>query len=365
MTANTVESAVTIDGAVTIDPPAVANAPVEFARRAARHPTLRSMIAAPGTSVVLLSGSRDPNAKMTLILLDTYGPAIVAKVPTTPTAAAAVAREAYALEALGAMSLGRLSRTLPRSLGCVSDGDGVVLVSTALRGTPMAVNYHGWHHTARRRCVERDFAAAGDWLNDLQSHTAGVRAPVNLLTDVSAALRRRFPDHPSLPGAVEAVEAAEAGLAGSATPRTVVHGDFWPGNLLLDGGRVSGVVDWESCVIGGEPLRDVARFVVSYALYLDRHTKAGGRVRGHRRLRAEHWGSGLDYLLAADSWFSEVAQNFLTLQLGRLGVAPERWRDVITGGIAEAAASADDPDFAAKHLEVLARTADATGQADG
>jgi hypothetical protein len=351
----------TVDGAVTVDSPAVAMVAVESARRAARYPTLQSMIGAPGTSTVLLSGSRDPNAKMTLILLDTYGPAVVAKVPTTSASAAAVAHEAYALEALAAMSLGRLSMTLPRSVGRFSHGNGVALLSTALRGTPMAVNYHGWHHTARRRCVERDFAAAGDWLNDLQSHTAGVRAPVSLLTDVSAALRLRFPDHPSLRAATDAVEAAEAALTGSTTPRTVVHGDFWFGNLLLDGGRVSGVVDWESCVIGGEPLRDVARFVVSYALYLDRHTKAGGRVRGHRHLRAERWGAGVDHLLAADSWFSEVAQNFLTLQLGRLGVAPERWRDVVTGGIAEAAASADDPDFAAKHLEVLARAA---GQAD-
>ena len=54
-----------------------------------------------------------------------------------------------------------------------------------------------------------------------------------------------------------------------------MHGDYWPGNLLLHRGRVSGVVDWEAGALAGEPLRDVVRFVLSYALYLDRHTRAG------------------------------------------------------------------------------------------
>ena len=319
------------------------------------HSSLRSMIERAGMSVVLLSGSRDPNAKMTLVLLDAYGPAFVAKVPTTPGAETAVRREAYALEALAAMSLGPLSATLPRPVGCVSHLGATVLLSTALSGTSMAVKYHGWHHTARRRHVERDFAAAADWLSDLQTRSAVAAAPVSLIDDTAPALGRRFLGRPDLAAAIRTVETARARLSGYVTPRTVVHGDFWFGNLLVDGGRVTGVVDWESCAPRGEPLRDIARFVVSYALYLDRHTKAGGPVRGHRGLRATGWGAGIEHLLAADNWFSEVAQNFLTLQLGRLGVPPDRWRDVVIGGLAEVAATADDPDFAANHLQMLAR----------
>ncbi len=30
----------------------------------------------------------------------------------------------------------------------------------------------------------------------------------------------------------------------------LVHGDFWPGNLLLDGGRVSAILDWEDAALG-------------------------------------------------------------------------------------------------------------------
>lgn len=339
----------------------------EAARRPAPYPALRAVIEGTGTSVVLLSGSRDPNAKMTLILLDAYGPAFVVKVPTTPRAEVAVRNEANALAALTGMSLGPLSTTLPRPIGCVSHAGSTALLSTALRGTPMAVNYHGWHHTARRRHVEQDFAAAADWLSDLQTRTRGPDEPISLITDVMAVLRRRFRSHPSLAAAIGAVESAAVRLSGYATARTVVHGDFWFGNLLLDGGRITGVVDWESCVINGEPLRDVARFVVSYALYLDRHTRAGARVRGHHGLRAGRWGVGVEHLLAADNWFSEVAQNFLTLQLGQLGVPPDRWRDVVIGGLADVAATADDPDFAANHLQVLARIGDVAhigGQAE-
>jgi phosphotransferase family enzyme len=335
------------------------------AHRPAQRADLRSMIAAAGTSVVLLSGSRDPNAKMTVVLLDAYGPAFVAKVPTTSDAEIAVRNEAYALDALAGMPLGALSTTLPRPVGCLSYLGSTALLSTALPGTPMAVSYHGWHHTARRRHVEQDFAVAADWLCDLQSRTCGPVAPVGLVTDVVPTLDRRFADHPSLAAASSTLDDAAAGLSGYATPRTVVHGDFWFGNLLLDGGRVTGVVDWESAVMQGEPLRDIARFVVSYALYLDRHTRAGARVRGHRRLRAGLWGAGVDYLLAGDNWFSEVAQNFLTLQLGRLGLPPARWRDVVIGGLAEIAATADDPEFAAKHLQVLARAGEAGNSATG
>ena len=79
-------------------------------------------------------------------------------------------------------------------------------------------------------------------------------------------IERRFPDHPAVAGVRTGLSAVDSALAAIRTPRTVVHGDYWPGNLLLHRGRVSGVVDWESGALAGEPLRDVVRFVLSYAL---------------------------------------------------------------------------------------------------
>ncbi len=43
----------------------------------------------------------------------------------------------------------------------------------------------------------------------------------------------------------------------SGSPVALLHGDYWPGNLLWNGGRLVGVVDWEEACIG-DPLADVA-----------------------------------------------------------------------------------------------------------
>lgn len=49
-------------------------------------------------------------------------------------------------------------------------------------------------------------------------------------------------------------------------PSTLLHGDFWPGNLLWRDGQVVAVIDWEDAAIG-DPLADVAnaRFELLWA----------------------------------------------------------------------------------------------------
>jgi hypothetical protein len=327
-----------------------------------RQPRLADVLARPGTRVVLLAGSRDPNAKATLILLDDYGAAFVVKVPTTTRAEEVVRHEGAILEALAGLRLGPLAASLPRSLGYMSVEGFLALVSTAVMGTPMTVRYHGWRHTARRRRVARDFAAAGTWLADLQTRTAGRRMPITLLGDATISLCARFRTHPDLSIVRARLTAVAERLATYTTPRTVVHGDYWFGNLLLDekANRVIGVVDWESGAVHAEPLLDVARFAVSYALYIDRHTRAGHHVVGHRsgshgRLSADQWGTGVVHALAEDNWFSEIVKEYVSAALTRLGVPTALWRDVLLAGIADVAANADHPEFAQAHLELLTR----------
>ncbi len=40
-------------------------------------------------------------------------------------------------------------------------------------------------------------------------------------------------------------------------PTGLLHGDFWTGNLLWNGGRIAAVIDWEDAALG-DPLADVA-----------------------------------------------------------------------------------------------------------
>lgn len=320
-----------------------------------RRQNLADVLARPGTRVVMLAGSRDPNAKVTFVLLDDYGPAFAVKVPTTDRAADVVRREGQLLEALSGMALGPLGRTLPRSVGYLFAGGLPALVTTALPGVPMTVGYHAWRHTSRRRAVECDFAAAGAWLADLQTRTTKGRAQIGLLAESLDLISARFPDYPGLATLREGLAEPAAILAEYTTPRTVVHGDYWFGNLLVDHGRVVGVLDWESGAGMGEPLRDVARFAVSYALYLDRHVRHGRRVPGHPGLRADAWGAGLVYEMTGRGWFGGIVQEYLGAALDRLGVADRLWPEVLLCGVAEVAATADHPEFALLHLDLLLR----------
>jgi aminoglycoside phosphotransferase (APT) family kinase protein len=52
------------------------------------------------------------------------------------------------------------------------------------------------------------------------------------------------------------VERLAAYRTGECTP-ALLHGDFWPGNLLWLDGRRSGVLDWEDAALGA-PVSDVA-----------------------------------------------------------------------------------------------------------
>ena len=134
-----------------------------------------------------------------------------------------------------------------------------------------------------------------------------------------------------------------------------MHGDFWPGNLLVAGDRVGGVIDWEAAQADGLPTRDPARFVLSYALYLDRHTRPGRRVPGHRGLRAGEWGAGMAYAIDGNGWFPRQAHGFLADVLRPLGLPPACHRDVLLAELCGIAAEADQPDFAWRHLLLFGR----------
>ena len=41
-------------------------------------------------------------------------------------------------------------------------------------------------------------------------------------------------------------------------PAVLLHGDFWPGNLLWEGDQLTGIVDWEDAMLG-DPLADLGK----------------------------------------------------------------------------------------------------------
>lgn len=341
-------------------------------------PTLTALLHEPGVRVVVLDMSKDPNAKVTLMLLaerdhpparrwalrpsrgahdsggDQRSLGRVVKIPTTDVAEVVVATETGRLAALSLHLPDALRETIPDVLG-MADADGrAALIVSALPGTPMATLYHRWRHTARQAVVTADFDAASDWLARFQAATAGRAISLGVGEETIDRLVARFPDEPNLAPALEILAAADARLSQVTVARTAVHGDFWCGNLLVDRGRVTGVVDWEAASMAGMPTRDLARFALSYSLYLDRHTRAGRPVAGHAGLRALGWGEGIRYALTTDGWFASLVRGFVQSGLTRIGAPAALWMDVLHAGLAEVAVSADHEAFATHHLDLLA-----------
>lgn len=314
------------------------------------------MLSTRGTRAVVLGASRDANAKVTM-LLTPHGaprPVLAVKTATTERAGQVVLAEAALLRALAAAPLGVIRAQIP-TVCAVSQWRGQpAMVCTALPGVPLTVAYHRWRHTARRVSVTRDLTAVLDWCGRLQAVSSGPVSTVTWGVELLPRMAARHAGSPRLESALMVLAPAAERLACVSTPRTVVHGDLWAGNVLLEDGRVTGVVDWEAGSLLGEPLRDLARAVLSYALYLDRHTGVGRRVAGHPGLRADRWGAGVRYLLSGRGWFPDLGRALLRQGLERLGVDPGRWRDVALIGLAEVAATADHLGFATEHLELLA-----------
>jgi aminoglycoside phosphotransferase (APT) family kinase protein len=327
-----------------------------------REPDLRALLNRPGNRTVLLDGSRDPNGGVTMLLIPagTERPDVAVKVATTAAGAGVIAREATLLTSLRRLPLGPVEPTIPKPAGLFQVDGMLAAATTVVPGVPMRTRYHGFGHLRRPEAVRADFAAAASWLADLHSASAVRASPISLLEGVSARITARWPGDPQASVLAGLLEPLAARLASGRTPRTVVHGDFWAGNVLVAGGggtavTVTGVVDWPDGQLAAEPLADVARFALTYALYLDRHTRPGRPVAGHPGLRADRWGAGLRYAIAGQHWFGRLVSEFVTAALHRLGAPAALWRDVLLAGIAEVAVTADHPDFAARHRDLLFR----------
>jgi aminoglycoside phosphotransferase (APT) family kinase protein len=323
--------------------------------------TLTAFIDQAGGRAACLAMSRDPNAKVTILLFPPGAarPAYVAKVPTTDAAARSVEREAERLAEVHDRVTGPVSATIPKLVATVEHRGRPVLVMTALPGQSMLAAYHSWRHTARREAVCADFAAAGDWLAGLHGAGAGndngQATVAQMLEGTPEVLARRFHGQPGTDADLAELAALRGRLAAHPSPQSVVHGDFWLGNLLVADGQVLGVVDWEHARLTGTPVGDLARFATSYALYLDRHTRLGRKVAGHRGLRAGRWGAGVEYAIDGAGWFPDLVRSFVMSGLARLGASPSCWRDVLLADLATTAAGADHDEFARSHLLLFRR----------
>jgi len=319
-------------------------------------------VGSTGLRVVVMGASKDPNAKVTLVLVSEESglPSLVVKAPTSDGAGDAIEAEARVLAELELRPAGTVARTIPRVIERLALEGRPAVVMTALQGVPMTTAYLEPRHTRGPARVSHDFAAVEKWLAGFQAGTAREPAPLDMLDGVAGRLRERFAEDARLEADLDRLADIDLRLRRNVVRRTAVHGDLWFGNILLAQGRVTGVVDWEAGRVSGAPTRDIVRFAHMYALYLDLRTRPGRRVAGHPGLRAGAWGAGVEYALEGTGWFPDLYRRFLSDGLARLGVVRESWHDAALAGIAEVAAFTDDPEFACRHLDLFRRLAGGT-----
>jgi aminoglycoside phosphotransferase (APT) family kinase protein len=337
----------------------VTAAPSRASEQVGAERPLWEYVRASGMRAIVMGASKDPNAKVTLVLVcaETGRATLVIKAPTSEPAARAVEAEKRALRGLEIASAGEVAHTIPAVVEMLAHEAGPALVMTAVTGVPMTTAYLEPRHTRSPERVAHDFDAVDRWLTAFQDGTAEEWGPLEMLAGVENRLRQRFGDEADLDADLRRLAEIGERLATNQVPRTAVHGDLWLGNILVAGGRVSGVVDWESGAVAGAPTRDLVRFAHMYALYLDLRTRPGRRVRGHRGLRASGWGAGVEYAIDGEGWFPDIYRGFLASGLARLGAAPDMWREAALAGIAEVAALTDEPVFARRHLHLFRRLA--------
>jgi hypothetical protein len=302
------------------------------------------------TRTVVVSMSRDANPKATVMVFTDGSPSplLALKVGLTESACRSVNAEANALRALAAVDPTMVHHTAPRCLELRNAPLGTALVMTARAGVPMAIDYHRWRHSGQPERVGRDFARADRWLRQLALRIGPPAIPLRW----PDGIRARFGSDVVAECAAAATQSIETEFE-DADLCAIVHGDFWCGNILQTAGVVSGVVDWEHAVVGGDPVRDRVRFALSYSLYLDRHTRAGSPVHGHAGLKAGVWGAGIRYALRGHGWYPELVAGFVGDGLVATGRSPELWREAMLMGLAEIAVRSDHDGFARQHLELL------------
>jgi hypothetical protein len=184
--------------------------------------------------------------KGALLALFDHGAAPRAALKLRPlSGGGALVREAAVLESLRGRLPHVLAATLPRPLDYASADGWEALLLPWMPGRSPYVEMHASLRPDRR--VRAHLQPAVDWLAAVQPFTIA-------------------------PGETVALDVQR----GSEVPLVLAHGDFWVRNVLLQGGAVSGVLDWEHAREGQPATEDLFHLVLTYGL--DYRWQGRGRI---------------------------------------------------------------------------------------
>ena len=208
----------------------------------------------------------------------TRGEAIV-KLATRREARSGLRKHAQALRSIHADPLlAAVARHVPSALGeGVTDASLPYVIESKCPGTASS---DAFNDPARKPEALRSLAML---ISELHISTAQevvigeelidrwVDGPLRTLTKAVRRPSRRFQDGTAVLGAE-----LRAALLGRRVEVARVHGDLTPGNVLLEGTEVTGLVDWERSHAHGLPAADFAMFLL--ALHRERDGSEFGEI---------------------------------------------------------------------------------------
>lgn len=209
-------------------------------------------------------------AGVTVVMVGPPGqpPRLVLKLPHTPEGVASLRRQQAVLAALAAEP--RLDGW--RSLVAETVAQGTLaeqffIVETALPGHSAAEEIH---NREARECLQRSAASAIGKLHTVTAKLVTVDAPrlerwVDARLEIMDGVVSTLPAAPRYRAALERIRRElYAALSGQSIATSWIHGDFWPGNLQVDGEgtRVVGLVDWERAAPDELPLHDLMHLLL-------------------------------------------------------------------------------------------------------
>jgi aminoglycoside phosphotransferase (APT) family kinase protein len=172
-----------------------------------------------------------------------------------------------ALDELSSAAPTTVASRVPWVIAAGREGLADWLLERTLAGTP-----------ARPRLSERLMSDCLEFLAALHLAGRDPRPTGALVEDAAILVERSAPAYgPMLAELGERLESELADL-----PRGFGHGDFWTGNLLVQSGRLVGVVDWDAAGSGRLPILDLLHLRLS-SIREHRRQHLGPVLLGHLR----------------------------------------------------------------------------------
>ena len=150
-----------------------------------------------------------------------------------------------------------IAESVPHPIGIFEINGHLVVGESFVAGIPLSLLLRRQKRTGPES-VEQDLRLALSWIAMLQNDGSVEKGEW-----WGRNLKERFPDIPSQNFRHDLQREIQR-FDGISMPLTASHGDFWPGNILINGNGM-GVIDWEGFQPKRSPLWDSFLFITTYA----------------------------------------------------------------------------------------------------